>query len=174
MKNAKFTTMLLIAGIAIFTSCKKEDMSQYTTKSDLANVATKDDLNNVNTNPTIENTSITIHSYDWTWNSFYKQWEYKYPHSSIGNDALIGFVMSGNGKEALPYYKSSLGVTYGLTDYTFGSPGYIIITYYDGSSTLAQPIGDSFVYLKIIPSSEYKPNIDHENYMAVQQAYNLH
>lgn len=165
MKLMKYLTMgLLFLGITTLIGCKKEDMSQYVKKSDLESVTTE-------ANPKIENIDLTIKSYQWTWNSTYNCWEYKYGHSSINNGVLVGYVMNGQGKQFLPYYNAQSGVTYGLADETFG--GNIRVTYYNGTTSLAAPTSDVFVYLKVIPSSQIKPNVDLTNYKEVAKVYNL-
>lgn len=132
----KIVKLLVGVGIVIgsFTSCKKEDMSQYVKKSEL---------------PSTETKSITINSYDWTWNSLYNRWEYAISHSYLNDKLLTGFVMSG-GDQLMPYYDGDNGVTYGLVDYTFDSNNpRIIVTYYSGSSTLARPSSSTYLTIKI-------------------------
>ena len=81
--------------------------------------------------------------------------------------------INGQGKQALPYYDAQTGVQFGLIDYTFGTTGNIIISYYDGSTTLQKPSSSTYVYLKIIPSTQIKPNVDHTNYEEVIDSYEL-
>ncbi|HTH31358.1 MAG TPA: hypothetical protein VL946_08405 [Lacibacter sp.] len=142
--------------LSIGSACKKEDMSKYATQDDLSNNK-------------IENISLTIRPTDWTWNALLDQWEYAYPHSYIGNGAVLGFYQGINGKEAMPYYDAQSGVTFGLTDDSVS--GSIYITYYNGSESLAAPTTNQYVYLKIIPSQLKKPNIDHADFEEVNAAY---
>ena len=121
--------------VVSLTSCKKEDMSQYVKKSDLPTAT--------------ETKSITINSYDWTWNSLYNRWEFGFSHSYLYDKFITGFLISG-GYQLMPYYDADSGVTYGLVDYTFDSNNpRIIVTYYSGSSTLAKPSNTAFITIKI-------------------------
>ncbi|MCO5269474.1 MAG: hypothetical protein M9897_11350 [Brumimicrobium sp.] len=163
----KYLTMgLLFIGITALVSCKKEDMSKYVTKDELSQ-------GQVSSDPKIENIDLTIKPYEWTWNSLYKCWEYKYPHSSIYQGVLVGYVMNGQGKQFMPYYDAQTGVTYGLADETFS--GNIRITYYDGTTSLQKPSYDKYVYLKIIPSAGLKthPNLDLTNYEEVSKVFKV-
>lgn len=159
MKKIKLLTLgLMIAGTTLLSSCKKEDMSEYAKKEDVKNTV-------------IENVDLTIQSYQWTWNSFYKSWEYSHPHSYIYDGVLVGYVMNGQGKQALPFYNANTGVTYGLVDATFDNK--ILVTYYDGTTSLAKPTNETYVYLKIIPSSQMKPNVDYTDFEAVAEAHDF-
>jgi len=148
----------MIAGTTLLSSCKKEDMSEYAKKEDVQNTV-------------IENIDITIKSYEWTWNNLYNTWEYTRSHGFINDGVLVGYVMNGQGKQALPFYDANTGITYGLVDATFDNK--IMITYYDGTSSLSSPSSDVYVYLKIIPSSQMKPNIDYTDFEAVAEAHNF-
>lgn len=158
---------ILFIGMTTLMGCKKEDMSKYVTKDELSQ-------GQVSSSPKIENISLTIKSYEWTWNSIYNRWEYKYSHSFINNGVLVGYVLDG-GEQFLPYYDANTGNTWGLIDYTFGSPSSIIVTYYDGTTSLQKPSSDTYVYLKVIPSSGLKthPNLDFTNYKEVSKAFNI-
>ena len=153
MKN--LTIGLLLIGMTALVGCQKEDMSKYVKKEDVK----------------IENISLTIKPYEWTWNAVYKSWQYTLTHESISNDALVGYVMKGQGKQALPYYDANTGVTYGLVDYTILDR--ILVTYYDGTNSLSAPSSDTYVYLKIIPSSQMKPNVDYTDFEEVAEAHNF-
>jgi len=137
------------------------------TVSSCSKYAKKDDIKVL----MIENLDLTISPNDWTWNSTYDQWEYKISHSYLNNDALVGFVMSGNGKEALPYFNMFDGTIVGLTDVSFS--GYLMVTYYDGNSDLPRPSSDKYVYLKIIPSGLKKPNVNYTDFKEVRKAHNF-
>ena len=171
MKKVKYLIFsLLFIGLATLSACKKEDMSNYVTKDEL-NTKVSSEINNVETAPKVEKIDLTIKPYQWTWNTLYKCWEYNYAHSSIHSDVLVGFVMNGQGKQALPYLSSINGTTYGLVDESFS--GTFRITYYDGTTSLQKPNGDVFIYLRIIPSSGLKPNVDLSNYTELEEAYGL-
>src|SRR5690554_1765778 len=146
MKKLLFISTVVAVG---FSSCKKEDMSDY---------VKKDEINTVDTNPKIENIDKTITPYEWSFDNISNSWEYSHYHSPIGDGVLIGFVMSTQGKQALPYYDANTRITIGLIDQTYSDE--IKVTYYNGSSTLDRPTYDKYVYLKIIPSSQINPNID--------------
>ncbi len=118
------TGVILVLFIFGFNSCKKEDSK-------------------------IENIDIKIEPYQWTWNNSDKRWEYSVSHSYIQTGVLMGYVMA-SGKELMPYYDAQIGVTYSIVDFTFQNQ--ILITYYDGTNSLAQPAYAKNVYLKIIPS----------------------
>lgn len=150
------TIGLLITGAT--SSCKKEDMSQYAKKEDVKNTI-------------IENLDITIQPYQWTWNSSYNSWEYSYSHEFINDGVLVGYTINGQGKQALPFYDANTGVTYGLVDATFNNQ--ILVTYYDGTSSLTAPTYEKYVYLKVIPSSQMKENVDYTDFEAVAEAHNF-
>ncbi len=139
----KIGKLLVGVGMVVgsLTSCKKEDMSQYVKKSDLPSPSTPS---------TTETKTITINSYDWTWNSLYNRWEYGISHSYLdGSKVMSGFIMSG-GFQLMPYYDANNSVTYGLVDNTFDSNNpRIIVTYYTGSSTLAKPSSSTYIEFTI-------------------------
>jgi len=118
----------------------------------------------------IENIELTITPNNWVWNSTYNSWEYSVSHSFIDKGVLFGYVMNGQGMQALPFYTYDDNITIGLVDQTFNDK--IVITYSDGTSTLTRPTYDEYVYLKIIPSSMVKPNVNMKDFNAVQQTYN--
>jgi len=131
MKIIKLLTLgLLFVGAISLSSCKK-----YAKKEDVKNTV-------------IENLDITIQPYQWTWNSSYNSWEYSHSHEFINDGVLVGYVMNGQGKQALPFYDANTGVTYGLVDATFNNK--IIVTYYDGTSFLTAPAYEEYVYLREI------------------------
>ncbi len=149
----KLTTTLKFTGLFFifftFISCSK-----YVKKEDIK----------------IENIDLTITPNDWVWNAAYNSWEYNVSHSYIDQGVLFGYVMNGQGMQALPFYTYDDNITIGLVDQTFNDK--IIITYSDGTSTLERPTYDEYVYLKIIPSSMIKPNVNMKDFNAVQQVYN--
>lgn len=128
----------------------------------------KEDLKEVEK---VEVIDLTISPYDWVWNSTYNCWEYNHYHEFINNDVLVGFIMTGQGKQALPFLNGDDGTVFSIIDESFSNK--IKITYYDGSSNLSRPQYDKFVYLRIIPSNMVKPNIELTNYNSVKEAYKL-
>lgn len=121
----------------------------------------------------IENIDLTITPSSWVWNSLYKTWQYSLSHAFTYNDALVGYVINGQGLQMLPFYDAQSNVTTGLVDNT--ASGSIIVTYYNGSTSLQRPSSNKYVYLKIIPSAMVvaHPNVNYKDYTEVKEAFNL-
>jgi hypothetical protein len=128
-------------------------------------------------NANVTDTSFTIHPADWTWNAMYKQWVFNYyPPTTTNSQALVyGFVMSGNGKEALPYYNQIDLTTMSFATNLFMSPPYVIVEYYNGTTTLTAPTNDEYMYFYIVPPSVKAayPKLDWKNYYEVKKALHL-
>lgn len=124
--------VILITLLVGFNSCKKEDMSEYLKKEDI----------------TIENLNFTIQPSQWSWNSNSQKWEYSITHGFINSGILSGYVQGPYGKEELPYYDANAGVTYSIVDNT--AQNQILITYYDGTTSIQHPSYEEFVYLTIL------------------------
>ncbi len=160
MKKTIIFGMLSFAMLA-FNSCKKDDDNSYVKTG-------------TNTN-TIQNTAITVHSSDWVWDNIYNQWYVKYYTTTNSQSAIYGYVMSGNGKEAMPYYDQVNGTTMSFAGNLFSSPSYILFEYYNLSTTLARPTSDQYFYLVAIPPAMIAehPNVNMENYEEVKKTFNI-
>ncbi|MDP2807414.1 MAG: hypothetical protein Q8O74_04660 [bacterium] len=128
-------------------------------------------------NANVINIDLTIHSSDWTWDNLYNQWYYKYyPTITITSEALVyGYVMSGNGQEAMPYYDQLDYTTMTFAKGLFLTPPYIIMEYYDGSTTLTKPAYDTYVYLIFVPPAVKKAytKLDLSNYIEVKKVVSI-
>lgn len=126
-------------------------------------------------NANVQNISITVSSAQWTYDSFYERHYYRYYTSVNSQSAVYVYVMSGSGKQAIPYYHcpSWQCVQYDMATYLFGSPAYIEFQFTNYVTNTTAPTGDTFLYLVIIPPAQRKANVDHTNYEEVKKAYHL-
>jgi hypothetical protein len=164
----KKTITTVIAGLVLtlgltFTSCKKAE------KGDTGPAGT----NGTNGNANIENFAITIRPGDWIYSSTYSEWHYNYYISKNSQSAVLGYIMSGNGKQALPYVSTPSNCRYTMATDLFQTTPYIQFQFTNFTVATTAPTYDQYLYLVIIPPAFVKPNVDIKDYNAVKKAYNL-
>ena len=139
MKKLTTIGLLLLISIAstTFNGCKKD---KYHPKGDYVKTGT-----NANT---VQNYNFTVSSSQWTYDNLYESWYYKYYNSSNSQSAVLGYVMSGGGEQAMPYQTcpSFMCEQYDFATYLFGSPAYIEIEYTNYNSKTTKPISDKYIY----------------------------
>lgn len=157
----------VLAIIMLTNSCKKDDDTAYQPAGNYVTTGTN--------NNTVKNYDFTLHSWDWSWDNLYRQWYYNQYVNEDFQSAIYGYVMSGNGEEAMPYYNQVNFTTTSFANDLFQSTPYIKFEYYDGSTTLSSPSSDTYLYLVIIPPSQRlsDPNINYSDYNSVKKAYHL-
>lgn len=167
--------MIAVLSMAMaFTNCKK-DAGPKGDKGEKgeAGINGTDGTNGANGNANVKNYSITIHPSDWSYNSTYSQWQYNYYISENFNSAVIAYVMSGNGKQAIPYYEPVSNCQFDMANNLFASSPYIKFQYINFASTTTAPSNDQYMYLVVIPPAMIKPGVNVKNYAEVKAAYNL-
>ena len=123
----------------------------------------------------VENLSITVSPSQWTFDATSDIWYYRYNTDVDINSLVYGYVMSGNGHQALPYltitdYKSE---QYTFATDLFETPPYVELQYSNLDDFSAKPTGDTYFYLIVVPPSSNKSNLDYSDYDAVMDFYNL-
>lgn len=123
----------------------------------------------------VENIDITVTPSQWTYDDLYEVWYYRYNTDKNSNSLVYGYVMSGSGKQAMPYHAKT---SYSDEEYTFAtnlfdSPSYIELQYVNLESSTTKPTSDVNFYLIIVPPTGSKANVDYSDYNAVMKYYNL-
>lgn len=130
-----------------------------------------------NGNANVKNYSLTVSSWQWTYDNLYERHYYRYSNSSNSQSVVYGYVMSGSGKQAIPYYTcpSWQCIQFDMATYLFGSPPYIEFQYTNYNSKTTAPTSDSYFYLVIVPPTirMANPNVDWTNYEEVKKTFNL-
>jgi hypothetical protein len=162
MKTIKFLSILTTMAVT-FYSCSKGD----TGATGPQGLAGANGVANIST------TSITISPAQWSYNSLYYQWQYNFYTAIAYNSAVVGYVVSGNGDQVLPYETSGIGdaIIYSMADNWFQSTPYVQFQYTDYTSPTTTASYDTYFYLVIIPPSIIKqhPNTNWENSTEVAQ-----
>ena len=122
-------------------------------------------------NANVKNYDLTIKPGDWKYNASYQEWYYDYPCSANSQSAVLGYVMSGNGKQSLPYVFTLGNCRYTMATNLFTSSPYIEFQFTNFTSATTAPTSDEFFYLVIIPPAMKKahPNTDWNNYAEVMK-----
>lgn len=128
-------------------------------------------------NANVINYSITVSSSQWTYDSFYERHYYRYYTSDNSQSAVYGYVMSGTGKQAIPYYHcpSWQCIQYDMATNLFQSPPYIEFQFTNYTSSTTPPSSNTYLYLVIVPPAQRlaHPDVDYTNYEEVKKAFNL-
>lgn len=168
-KQILILASVVLVSTMLFNGCTKEGQQGPQGIQGAQGTSGKDGSANV------QSISITIHSWDWKYSSTYKQWYYNYSNSSNYQSAVIGYVMSGNGKQVLPYVDNVSSVRYTMATYLFGIPPSIQFQFTNYNSPTTAPSSDEYFYLVIIPPAMKKANsnVNLNNYEEVKKYYNL-
>lgn len=161
------TKILLFAAFLtlLISSCKKKD---YQPAGNYVTAGT-----NVNT---IVHEDFEVYSWDWNYNSLYKEYYYRRYTSQPYGTVVLCYVLSGKGKQAMPYLESyPTAIQYNFADNLFDNPAYIELQYTNISSPTTAPTSNEYFYLVFLPpgSREANPSLDFTNYEAVKKAFNL-
>jgi len=167
MKTKLLLLLLMIA--FTFSTCKKGDTGPQGPQGAQGTAG----------NANIQNYSITVSPSQWTYDNVYEIWYYRYSNSSNMNSAVLAYVISGNGEQAMPYYACPTSGAwceqYDFATYLFGSPPYIEFQYTNYLSRTTHPNYDTNFYLVIMPPAlhDTNPNVNWSNYKEVKAKFNL-
>lgn len=150
-------TILSILALMITISCSKP----------------KDGAQGPPGNANVINYSITVHPNDWSYSPTDKQWFYDYNCSINLQAAVIGYVMSGNGKQILTYSDVAANVRYTMANDLFWTTPYIQFQYVNYNSYSTGPTSDTYFYLVAMPPAmkTANPNVDWSNYEEVKNNF---
>lgn len=127
-------------------------------------------------NANVQNYSITVTPSQWTFDNTYQHWYYRYYTSMNSESAVLGYVMSGSGKQAIPYYQHDpSSFQFDMATYLFGTPPYIEFQYSNFTSLTTKPSYDTYFYIVSMPPAMIvsHPNVDFKNYVEVKKTFNL-
>jgi len=166
----KLKTILMLTALISLTviSCKKGDTGPI-------GPAGTNGTNGTNGNANVTNFNITIHTYDWTYASTYSEFHYNYYVSGDFESAVLGYVMSGNGEQVLPYVSNVLHNRLTLSSNLSSSTPFVQFQWTNLTTTTTAPTSDYMVRLVIIPPAVRiaNPNVNYNDYNAVKKAFNL-
>lgn len=166
LKPTYLTLTIALAVTALtFTSCKK-DPGPAGPKGDTGAAGANGVAN-------IKNYNVLIKPADWLWSSTYKQWYFDYAVTAGYNDAVMAYVISGNGSEVMPYQNQIDGSITTFSTLFFIATPKITFKYYDGTTTLVRPTADKSIKLVIIPPAMIKTGVDASTYASVKDSYHL-
>ncbi len=167
MKRINLFFMVLLGLSLIITSCTKE----------IPGPAGADGTDGTDGVANIENLNIIVSPSQWTYDNLYDIWYYKYNIEADNNSLVYGYVMSGNGKQALPYltltdYKSE---QYSFATSLFETPASIELQYSNLEDFSVKPTNDVSFYFIIVPpvSVADESNVNYSDYDAVLKHYKL-
>lgn len=186
MKNKNLLLGVAFATSLMFTACSKTEVGP-TGATGPAGVNGTNGTNGTNgvdgTNgldgkdATAKQFELTIKPSEWSWNSTYNTWEAKFYTSNWSNaSAVYGYVMTGQGQVALPYYKYSDKTTISFSKNLFEATPYILITYENGTNSIAKPTSNTLIYLVYISGSYARidnSKVDFSNYNEVKTYYGI-
>ena len=131
-KTAKIIGVFALACGLLFTGCKKEPGP----KGDKGDTGAQGPSGT----PTIQNISITVQPINWTYSSLYQQWYYNYPCTSNSQSAVLGYIMSGNGKQVLPYVDTPGNCRYTMATDLFKTSPYIQFQFTNFTTATVAPV----------------------------------
>jgi len=127
-------------------------------------------------NANVENYSVDIAPADWNYNSLYKRWYFKYYKNINSNSAVLAYVMSGSGKQAIPYHEYyPVDVEFGMATNLFVSSPYIEFQYTNVNAFTTAPTSIKNFYLVVLPPAMIAahPETDFKNYEEVKATFHL-
>lgn len=160
---------LLCLTLTTFSSCKKAEKGE---DGPIGLTGATGPAGNAN----VENYSVDVNPGDWSYNSLYKRWYYKYYTSVNSNSAVLAYVMSGSGKQAIPYHEHSpVDIEFGMATDLFLATPYIEFQYTNVNSFTTAPTSTRNFYLVVIPPAMIAahPETDFKNYEEVKATFHL-
>ena len=159
MKNKILLIMVII--IVGLSSCKKDDDNSYVKSGTNINV--------------VQNYDLTIHPYDWSYSSTYSEWHYNFYQPINSQSLVMGYIISGNGEQVLPFVSTLYNCRYTMATNLFMSPAYIQFQFTNFNSYTTAPTYDEYLYIVVVPPSQRvtHPNVNYNNYDDVKKAFNL-
>lgn len=160
--------LLVIASVSTIIGCAKDGKDG---KDGLPGPAGQDG------NANVKNYSLTVSSWQWTYDNLYERHYYRFYNSSNSQSLVYGYVMSGSGKQAIPYYNCVTSNAwcrqFDLSNTLFS--GYIELQYTNYVNRTNAPTSDNYFYLVIVPPNirMANPNVDWTNYEEVKKTFNL-
>ncbi len=167
MKKIKILLILvIIAGVSATISCKKEGE-----KGEPGVNGT----NGTNGNANVQNFDITVNTWEWTYDNTYQRQYYRYWLTANYNSLVVCYVMSGSGKQIMPYYEAVSQKNYDFANVLFQTYPYIEFQYTDYNSPTTPPSSSKYFYMVIVPPAARlaNPNIDYTNYNEVKRTFNF-
>jgi len=166
--------------LALFASCAKDgETGPKGDKGDTgaSGAAGTNGTNGTNGVANVQQIDLTIHPNNWTYSSLYSEWHYDYhpsPDPAYGT-VVLNYIMSGNGKQVMPFVDTFNNCRYTFADNLFWSPPYIQYQFTNFTTANVAPTYDKYVYLVLIPPARMAehPNLDVSDYNAVKKAFNL-
>jgi len=163
----KITSILLLALVGL-VACKKEVVGP-------AGPAGPQGPKGQTGNANVINESKDVFTSQWIYDSSYQQWYYLYyPNTTLPyGTAVMVYVISGNGKQAMPYVEtvSNWRVTY--ADNLFKSPPYIELQFTNFTSLTTGPSNTLNFYFVFIPPAAKISGVDYSDPVQVKRAHNL-
>ena len=176
MKKTILLVLIAFAIMLTFNQCKKGDTGPAG-PAGVNGINGTNGTDGANGNANVLNYDFTVSSSQWTYDNLYERWYFRYSSSVNSNSAILGYVMSGSGKQAMPYQTcpSFMCEQYDFATYLFGSPPYIEFQYTNLDTRTIKPSNDVYYYLIIIQPSQKKlhPTLNWNNYEEVKKAFNL-
>lgn len=176
MKKFKITlTLIVILGIQTNIGCSKKD--EYQPKGDYQ--AAGNYVTTGNNNNTVLNFDVTVYSWDWSYDNLYDRHYAQYQLWVNGNSAILCYVMSGSGKQGMPYFTSNStnawSEQYDFATVLFNNPPYIEFQYTNYISRTTAPSSDEYFYIVVVPPSARNSNLDLDwsDYEKVRERFNL-
>lgn len=156
MKQVLIRTSLLIS--LVLFSCKKDDPKYLEPGA-----------------PVVQNYDITVYPSQWSYNSLYEQHFFQHFMSVDPNSAIYGYVMSSNGKQAIPYYSCT---SFWCEQFDIANTlysGYVEFQFTNYNVRTEPPTGEKYFYLVVVPPTllSKNPNVNWENYEEVKSIFNL-
>lgn len=163
MKNLLLFAM---AATMLFAGCAKD--GETGPKGDTGAAGTNGVAN-------IQTDDFTIHPNEWSYNGTYQQWYNKHYITASYGTVVLAYVMSGNGKQALPYSEYITNTRVQFADNLFQNPSYIEFQFLNYNSLSTAPTSDKYIYLVLIPPARLAehPGLDVTNYDEVKAAFHL-
>lgn len=163
MKNTmKLLTAIIAIAITVSVGCKKPKDGATGPQGPAGNA-------------NVQNYNITIHPNDWVYDNNYNEWHYNYYITANMNSAVLGYIMSGNGEQPLPYVYTNGNCRYTMATNLFKTPPYVQFQFTNFTTATVAPTYDQYLYLVIMPPAKIKshPNVNYSNYYEVKRTFNL-
>ena len=156
MKQILMASSLLV-GLMIL-SCKKDDPKYLEEGAQV-----------------VQNYDITVQPWEWNYGSLYERHYFTHFLSVDPNAAVYAYVMSGDGKQAMPYYTctSIWCEQFDLVNALYS--GYVELQFTNYNVRTDAPTSEEYFYLVVVPPTllTENPNVNWENYEEVKSIFNL-
>ncbi|MCB0402627.1 MAG: hypothetical protein KDD41_11125 [Flavobacteriales bacterium] len=170
MKSLRTLSMLVILASILVTGCKKEEYQPKGDYQPAGNYVTSGTNNN-----TVKNYDITVNTWEWTFDNTYQRHYYRYGVAAHYNSLVVCYVISGSGKQIMPYYEGVSQQGYDFANNLFQTWQYIELQYTNYNSPSSAPSSARYFYIVVVPPSarEAHPNLDYSDLNQVKSTFNL-